>query len=71
MKEDAIVDRTGIALVHAGETIVAARDSTAQLRPVDQTYVIRYVFPVEVEIVGDDVADGIFDSLRQAFEALV
>ena len=71
MKEDAIVDRTGIALVHAGETIVAARDSTAQLRPVDQTYVIRYVFPVEVEIVGDDVADGIFDSLRHAFEALV
>jgi len=71
VKEDAIVDRTGIALVHAGETIVAARDSTAQLRPVDQTYVIRYVFPVEVEIVGDDVADGIFDSLRQAFEALV
>jgi hypothetical protein len=70
MKEDAFVDRTGIAVVHVGEKIVAAGESVAKLRPVDQTNVVRYVFPVEVEIIGDDVADGVFDSLRRAFEAL-
>ena len=67
----AIVERTGIALVHAGERIRAERESMAQLRPFEQTNVIRYVFPVEVEIVGDEVADTIFDGLRRAFEALV
>jgi hypothetical protein len=37
---------------------------------VEQSNVVSYVFPVEVEIVGNAVADEIFVALRRAFEAL-
>lgn len=47
------VDRTGIALVHRGETIVPERGSEALIsaEPIGGP-VINYYFPVQVEVVG-------------------
>jgi hypothetical protein len=48
------VTRTGIALVHEGERIMAAPDAAAVLERADgdELAEVRYVFPVEVEVRG-------------------
>lgn len=48
------VRRTGLALVHEGEFIRPARDSEAEIEPVEMNgqRVINYYFPVEIVIVG-------------------
>jgi len=46
-----IVERTGLALVHEGERIVAAPGSAAEL-VATSAQVVNYYFPVEVEVIG-------------------
>ena len=60
------VERTGLAVVHEGERIVAAADSAAVLR--SATTVVNYYFPVEVEIVGADAADSFTEQLCDALQ---
>jgi hypothetical protein len=65
------VERTGIALVHKDERIVAAERSKAWLRP-DDDRVVHYYFPVEIEVVGHGGLDALWeklaDELRKEFE---
>jgi hypothetical protein len=45
------VTRTGIALVHEGETIGPAAGSEALLEGLDDQAVVYYHFPVEIEVL--------------------
>lgn len=72
------VRRTGIALVHEGELILAAPGSEAELEPTGTGPVeVRYVFPVEVEVRGagapadaDSIAELALRRLTQGLRAL-
>jgi len=71
-----VVERTGIALVHEGETIVRpAPGSEAGLKPVgvQQGSDVHFYFPIEVVVVGgiseadkQELEDRIFRSLHEA-----
>ncbi|WP_043686929.1 hypothetical protein [Streptomyces xylophagus] len=68
--DGARVERTGIALVHEGEYIVPQAGSEAVIEPEDESGVIHYYFPVQVEVVGtlpdtevQRVAGYVFDQL--------
>ena len=70
------VRRTGIALVHEGELIVAAPGAEAALEPAETTEV-RYVFPVEIEVRGrgtevdtDAIVETTLRRLTQGLRAL-
>jgi hypothetical protein len=70
------VARTGLALVHKGELILpAARsEATGEQALADSRAVVRYRFPVEVEVraaAGEVDADAIADlALRRLTRAL-
>lgn len=74
------VRRTGIALVHEGELILAAPGSEAELEPAEAgagPVEVRYVFPVEVEVRGagapvdaDSIAELALRRLTQGLRAL-
>ncbi len=64
-----VVERTGIALVHEGETIVRpAPGSEASLKPMHtrQGSDVHFYFPVEVVVVG-----GIPEADKQELEARI
>jgi len=64
------VERTGLAVVHEGDRIIPGRGSAAVLGPLAPA-VVNYYFPVEIEVVGArDIAERIYDALRQQLEAL-
>lgn len=48
------VRRTGLAVVHEGEWVVAAPGSEAEIEPMrgDSQAVVHYHFPVEIEVVS-------------------
>jgi len=68
-----IVERTGLALVHEGERIVAAPGSAAEL-VATSAQVVNYYFPVEVEVIGvgtaEALAERIYDALQRELRAL-
>jgi hypothetical protein len=68
-----LVERTGIALVHEGERIVAKADAAATLAAAP-AQVVNYYFPVEVEILGvgtaDALAQRVYDALQRELRAL-
>jgi hypothetical protein len=47
------VERSGLAVVHRGERIVATPGSAAVLSPDSADRAAHYYFPVEVVVVGD------------------
>jgi hypothetical protein len=47
------VERSGLAVVHSGERIVAASGSEAALTSDFAAQAVHYYFPVEVVVVGD------------------
>ena len=53
------VERTGIALVHAGELILPAAGSEAEAELVadDDRMAVHYHFPVEIEVRGGGAID--------------
>jgi hypothetical protein len=67
------VERTGLALVHEGELIIAAPDATAMLTAAP-VQVVNYYFPVEIEVVGaggaEALAEQIYDALQRELNAL-
>jgi hypothetical protein len=67
------VERTGLAVVHEGELIVAAPDATAMLTAAP-AQIVNYYFPVEIEVVGaagaDALAEQIYDALQRELNAL-
>jgi len=67
------VERTGLALVHEGERIIAADKAQAVLAPTGGS-IVNYYFPVEVEIIGvgttDTLAEQIYAALQQELDAL-
>jgi hypothetical protein len=67
------VERTGLALVHEGERIIAADEALAALTPAGGA-IVNYYFPVEVEIIGagtaDALAEQIYAALQQELDAL-
>lgn len=64
------VEKTGLAMVTEGDQIFPARGSLAAIGPLAPA-VVNYYFPVEIEVVGaGDLAERIYDALRQQFEAL-
>jgi hypothetical protein len=71
------IDRTGIALVHEGEYIVATPGSAAELsEPGAAQRVVNYHFPVQVDVVGeldgtllDQVARHVFEELDTALRS--
>jgi hypothetical protein len=71
------VERTGIALVHEGEYIIAAAGSEAQLSIREEPeHVVNYYFPIEVEVIGDlsahmlgRIARHVFNELDSAFRS--
>lgn len=76
------VERTGIALVHEGETIMPAPGSEASISPTAEdnyeAQVINYHFPVEIEVIGDlneaqlqRVAQYVFDELETALHSQI
>jgi hypothetical protein len=68
-----IVDSTGLAVVHKGESIVATPDAAAKLVAAP-AQVVNYYFPVEVEVVGvgtaEALAERIYDALQRELSAL-
>jgi hypothetical protein len=71
--ETQLVERTGIALVHEGERIVAAADAAATLVG-GPAQVVNYYFPVEVEVIGaggaEALAERIYDALQRELRAV-
>jgi hypothetical protein len=71
--EAQIVERTGLALVHEGERILAPMEAAARLVAAP-AHVVNYYFPVEVEILGvgtaDALAERIYDALQRELRAL-
>jgi hypothetical protein len=67
------VERTGLALVHEGELIVATPDATAMLTAAPGQ-IVNYYFPVEIEVVGaggaEALAEQIYDALQRELNAL-
>ncbi len=67
------VERTGLALVHEGERIVAAPDAVAALAAAP-AQIVNYYFPVEIEVVGaggaEALAEQIYDALQRELGAL-
>lgn len=67
------VERTGIALVHAGERIYAPEEAMAVLAP-DRDRVVHYYFPVEIEVLGlgshEAFAARIYEALQREISAL-
>lgn len=64
------VERTGLALVHEGERIIAAPDAVAALTDAP-AQIINYYFPVEIEVVGTEaLAEQIYDALQRELGAL-
>jgi hypothetical protein len=77
-----IVERTGIALVHAGEYILPASGSEAVIAAATDSgssgHVVNYYFPVEIEVVGGlseeqlrVCADFVYDELLAASRARI
>jgi len=72
----AVVQRTGLALVHEGELVVPARGSEAVLSVLngDGTLVLEFPVTVEVRVVPscdpDRHADLTLDRLTRALEGL-
>lgn len=60
------VERTGLALVHAGDRIYPAPGAEAELAPGGN--VVRYYFPVEVEIVGAGDAQALMEAIFRALQ---
>lgn len=71
----ALVEATGLAVVHEGELVLPASGSEAAARIVagDQRTTVNYWFPVEVEIRGNteplDLHQWIEQALRKAASA--
>jgi hypothetical protein len=67
------VERTGIALVHEGETIFAQEGSIAPLSPLGAA-VVNYHFPVEIDVIAggkEAIIEQICEELRMHIESLV
>ncbi|MGB3439089.1 MAG: hypothetical protein WBA97_10095 [Actinophytocola sp.] len=74
------IGRTGLALVHEGEWVVAGAGSAAEADEAvdEERTVIQYHFPVEIEVVGtaaevdrDTVVDLTLGRLAEHLEGLV
>ncbi|HWE37629.1 MAG TPA: hypothetical protein VG406_13760 [Isosphaeraceae bacterium] len=61
------VERTGIALVHENERIIAAEGSKAWLGAGDAN-AVHYYFPVEIEVVGAGDLDALWEMISQALQ---
>jgi hypothetical protein len=67
-----VVERTGLAVVTAGDRIFPARGSAAVMGPLAPA-TVSYHFPVEIVVVGGglaELAEQIFKDLREKFEDL-
>lgn len=69
------VTKTGIALVHEGEVILPAEGSEAEGELVvdDSRTVVRYVFPVEIEVCSTPAeldVDALVDEVLAAIAGL-
>jgi hypothetical protein len=67
-----VVQYTGLALVHEGESIYTGEVAAAGVAPMAN--VVNYYFPVEIEIVGagntDELAERIYAALQREFATL-
>jgi hypothetical protein len=68
-----LVERTGLALVHEGERIMAPAEAAARLVAAP-AQIVNYYFPVEIEILGvgtaEAMAERIYDALQRELRAL-
>lgn len=62
-----VVEKTGLAVVKAGERIVAAEDAVASLRPAAAT-TVNYYFPIEIEVVGTSAAKALAEQIWEALQ---
>jgi hypothetical protein len=66
------VEKSGLAVVTAGDRIFPASGSTAVMAPLAPS-TVNYYFPVEIEVIGGGLAalaDQIYRELREKLEDL-